>query len=303
MTIGFVILSHRSVDWYLLAKLLPRLRELGDVEIVVHHDTYQSPTDTLLLKKYGVHLLPAIERTNWSHISKVMAIIRGLKHLSQLSNQPNWYATLSPSCYPIKSSSKITAQISILRSDFYIDMRQVNFQSTGMELDKHVEEAISKKVMGYIPFISKKGDFYWRPIKVFRSKREIPFNKEFKIFHGSDWFLLNQKSVSYLLEVFTHQHPLVKFYLEGFSKKGIQTPSPVEIVIQSLLGNATELVGAYHNWHYIDWSGVRDWHPHILTERHWSDIMTSKALWARKFDLVQSAGLRTRLEAEILDVA
>lgn len=303
MVIGFIILSHRSIDWQLLAKLLPRLRDLGNVEIVIHHDIYQSPVDILLVKKYGVHLLNAIERTNWSHISKVTAILRGLKYLSGLSNQPNWYITLSPSCYPIKSASRIIAQLSKLKADFYIDMREVNFHSTGMELDMHIEEAIARRVIGYIPFISRRGSFYWRPIKVLRPLNIIPFSKDFKIFHGSDWFLLNQRTVKYLLEVCTNDHPLIKFYLKEFSQKKIQSPSPVEIVIQSILGNTTELYGEYYNWHYIDWSGVTDWHPHILTERHWSDLIASKALWARKFDLVQSAPLRTRLDTEVLNVA
>jgi len=81
MSFGFVILSHRVKDWELLAQLLPRLRELGDVEIALHHDTYQSPADLSLVKRYGVRLLPPIQRTHWSHISKVFAIIRGLECL------------------------------------------------------------------------------------------------------------------------------------------------------------------------------------------------------------------------------
>jgi len=135
MSFGFVILSHRVKDWELLAQLLPRLRELGDVEIALHHDTYQSPADLSLVKRYGVRLLPPIQRTHWSHISKVFAIIRGLECLFRLPKPPRWYATLSPTCYPIKPASAIANQLNQLTADFYVDMRRVDFQSSGMALD------------------------------------------------------------------------------------------------------------------------------------------------------------------------
>ena len=303
MKIGFVILSHRSADWPLLAKLLPRLRELGDVEIVIHHDTFQSPADVALAKRYGVALLPPVERTRWSHISKVRAMLRGLEYLARLPSPPKWYATLSPSCYPIKSAADTVAQLSALTADFYVEMRKVDFQATGLELDRHIEEAIARRTIGRIPFLSKQGRFYWRPIRIRRLPATIPFGADFSLFHGSDWFLLGEQAVAYLLAADAWQHPVTQFYLTAYRQDRTQSPSPVEVVIQSLLGNAKCLNGVYHNWHYIDWKGVSDWHPRILTERHWPALLASKGLWARKFDLVQSARLLHRLDKEVLDAA
>lgn len=300
MSFGFIILSHRSEDWALLARLLPRLRELGDVEVILHHDTHQSPVNLSLVKQHGVHLLPSVGRTYWSHISKVFAVIRGLEQLFHLPNPPRWYVTLSPTCYPIKPASVIADRLNRLTADFYIDMRQVDFQSSGMELDRHIEEAVTYRTIGRFPFLSRKGKFYWRSLKIRRPQSAIPFGKHFRLFHGSDWFVLGAKAVDFLLSVNIRQHPVVRFYLEQYDQTKPQPPAPVEVVIQSLLGNAHHLQGEYRNWHYIDWEGVTDWHPHLLTERHWPAILASDALWARKLDLEQSAKLRQRLDTEIL---
>ncbi|MFQ3589477.1 MAG: beta-1,6-N-acetylglucosaminyltransferase [Chloracidobacterium sp.] len=301
MSIGFVILSHRSQDWRLLAKLLPRLRELGEVDIALHHDTYQSAVDTALVKRYGVRLIPPVGRTYWSHISKVFAIVRGLECLFRLPRPPRWYATLSPSCYPIKSAGEIVAQLSKLTADFYVDMREVDLQSTGLELDRYVEEAVAKRTIGHVPFVSRRGRFYWRPIRVRRPRSVIPFGKHFRLFHGSDWFLLGPQAVAHILDADIPQHPVTRFYLEAYSQAGTQSPCPVETLFQSILGNANHLVGQHRNWHYIDWNGVTDWHPRILTEEHWEQLTTSDALWARKFHPERSEPLRRRLGAEVLN--
>ncbi len=300
MSFGFVILSHRVEDWKLLARLLPRLRELGDVEIAVHHDTYQSPADLALVKRYGVRLLPPVQRTRWSHISKFFAIIRGLECLFRLPKPPRWYATLSPTCYPIKPASVIANRLQQLTADFYVDMRRVDFRSSGVELDKHVEEAVAKRTIGVIPFISRRRKFYWRSLRICRPRSVIPFGENFQLYHGSDWFVLGQRAVAYLLDLNIWEHPVVQFYLTAYPQNPSQAPSPVETVIQSLLGNAHQLRGQYRNWHYIDWRGTTDWHPQVLTEQHWTELLASDALWARKLDLERSAGLRQRLDTHIL---
>ncbi len=300
--VGFVILSHRDTDWPLLARLFPRLRELPEASIALHHDTYQSPLNRELIEQYEVLVVPAVGRTSWSNIINVFATVAGLEVLFRQSRRPRWYVTLSQSCYPIKPASYISRILDGLTDDFYIDMRLVNFQVSHLLLDKYVEDAIKKRTLCYIPFISRHGSFYWRPVKIYRPRSIIPFGDSFHIFHGSNWLVLSEHAVEYLLSRDIALHPVTRFYLTQYDRQDSrQSPCPQEIVIQSILGNAPELRGVYRNWHYIDWEGARDWHPNILTERHWPAIVASDALWARKFDLKQSGTLLHRIDTEILD--
>lgn len=299
--IGFIILSAKSFEWPLLARLLPRLREIPDASITIHHDTFQSTINLDICKKYDVKVIPTVGRTSWASITNVFATITSFKALFQQKKQPEWYITLSPSCYPIKPSKYIINKLSTLSKDFYVDMRLVNFKKSQLLLDKYVEEAIFKKTLFYIPFISRYRKFYWRPIKL--PRKDLPFGKDFHLFHGSDWFVLSQKAVAYLLESNLHNHPLVQFYLTKCPfENGLQKPSPQEIVIQSILGNEKSLNGEYRNWHYINWEGVVDWHPNILTEYHLPAIVSSDALWARKFDLEHSSTLIEQINKEILGI-
>jgi hypothetical protein len=124
--VGFVILSHRGTDWPLLARLFPRLRELPEASIALHHDTYQSPLNRELIERYDVQVVPAVGRTSWSNIINVFATVAGLEVLFRQPRRPRWYVTLSQSCYPIKSASHIAKILDGLTDDFYIDMRLVN---------------------------------------------------------------------------------------------------------------------------------------------------------------------------------
>lgn len=300
--VGFVILSHRGTDWPLLARLFPRLRELPEASIALHHDTYQSPLNRELIERYDVQVVPAVGRTSWSNIINVFATVAELEVLFRQPRRPRWYVTLSQSCYPIKSASHIAKILDGLTDDFYIDMRLVNFQASHLLLDKYVEDAIRKYTLCHIPFISRYGRFYWRPLKIYRPRSVIPFRDGFYVFHGSNWLVLSECAVEYLLRQDIACHPVTEFYLTQYDQQDDrQSPCPQEIVIQSILGNARELKGAYRNWHYIDWEGAKDWHPNVLTERHWSAIIASDALWARKFDLEKSATLLKRIDTEILD--
>jgi hypothetical protein len=129
----------------------------------------------------------------------------------------------------------------------------------------------------------------------------IPFNSNFRLFHGSDWFALNQKTLDRLFELDPVNHPVVRFFVDHFPAHENQFPCPQEIVIQSLVGNLEGLLRGGRNCHFIDWTGSTDWHPRILNLGHWDDIQKSGALWARKFDVIQSTELLKKLHDEILD--
>jgi hypothetical protein len=136
-----------------------------------------------------------------------------------------------------------------------------------------------------IPFISKRGKFYWRELRLKRT--EHPFSSKMPLMFGSNWFILNKKTISQLLAMNLQQHQLVKFYDE-VERAENRHMSPDESILQCLLTDETKFKIDRNYLRFIDWQDLVEWHPNILTEKHWEAIQNSDALFARKFSFPSS---------------
>lgn len=296
MRLGFVILSHKPPDEQ-FHRLLAQLRRYPGARIAVHQDESQAAMPPEIAEKYNLELVRPSMPTQWGHISKVHATLKAFKLLTE-GQVPDWFLTLSPNCYPLAPPEQVLSYLEQSHYDTFIE-----FNPLGPGYDFiygwHYRTLFTR-YRGRIPFVSRYGQFYWRPVRtpILRSKTPFPPG-QFEPYTGSDWMALGRKAVERMFDAQLDRHPMLDF-LARQNQAPDANASPIEIVLQSFFGNQTDLKQARHNLHYINWEGATGWHPNTLTEDYWQALTESQALFARKFSLPQSGPLIERLEQEYL---
>jgi len=297
MKYGFVLLSHKEYD-PLYERLLKRLLDFPDSIIAIHHDITKSSFPNYIFDNPRILKVKSYT-TSWCHINNVLAVNESLKALYSCKSKPDWYIILSANCYPIKSIKYINDFFKNSTFDAYLDIRPVPLSCQIDVLDKWIVKDLKYPILFRIPFISKKGKFYLLPLR-FRRLHKLPFDTNFQLFHGSDWFYLNKNTVKYLMKCRIETHPLTKFYQNKIKGKN-QHPCAQEIVIQSILGNSANLVIEFNNYRFIDWTNNGSFHPNTLTIDHLGYIMQTPALFGRKFYNVESKILLEIIDRNILN--
>lgn len=270
MKIAFIILSCDYPGNH-FTRLLERLAEFEDSVIYIHHDFNQNDFDKSLLNRFNIVMAKNNYVTYWSHINNVKATWDLIKQANE-ECKPDWTITLTPTCYPIKSISQIENFLKESEYDGYMSHRKVT-STPVWELDQWIyRDMYHRKIV--IPIIN-------RPIFIKRRKSKVPFDDSFPIWHGSNYFMLNNKAVSELLSQEDTYRRLVNFY-EGI-KSTEQHPCPQEIVLQSIIINNCKTLKINNDYYrFTKWvNGV--WSPIYLTEANFDEIRDSNSLFARKF--------------------
>jgi len=294
MKIGFSILSHKQPD-FVFTSLLDELQKYPNKTISIHHDFEQTPLSKDCFMRENVLLTSSSYRTYWSHTNNIYAIWETFKQL--YSENCDWYITLSANCFPIKQWSYISSFLSESNFDGYIECN--NIFTDYFDFYQYFRKGFNTKYILKIPFISRKGKFYWRAIRCKREQNKIPFNQSFIPYHGSDWFMLNKKAMAYLM---SEEKKI--FEINNFLKEVNKGPDvnvcPPEVVFQTILKNNPRLTLNNENFRYINWEGSKEWHPNTLDLYHWDNIKASSALFARKFDEKRSSELIDKIKKDIL---
>ena len=123
----------------------------------------------------------------------------------------------------------------------------------------------------------------------------IPFSSELRCFAGEHWFSANSKAVQVLLDFYNTKPSLATHYrqLEEFT-----TIVPEESYYHTVLCNQEKLRVSQECWRYVVWSddGIG---PKILGLDDLSNMLASKAHFARKFDEEQNKAVFEELDAII----
>ena len=294
MKIGFSILSHKTPDKIYTA-LIDQLSRYPDHAIAIHHDRSKSAFDTSLFKEKTVNLVENIVETSWSHVNNIEALLRTFEIL--YDKKCDWYVTLSANCYPAKAPQQLIDFLTNADYDGYIECNDVT--TDHFDFYKFFRKAFDTYVMFKIPFIKRNGTFYMKPIRIRRKVSDVPFTNSFIPFHGSDWFMINRKSMEYILNNRKRIQQLVDFF-----KKVNHSPDlnvcPPEVVFQTILANNKELKLNNNNYRFIDWTNAVNWHPNILTEKDFKDIQKTEAFFLRKVDEASSLELVKQINTSLL---
>lgn len=297
--LGFIMLSHQQPD-EIFYRLLERINEFPDYVIGLHHDFTQSKFDFNVLGKFNINLALPCRQTQWGHASKVPATLDAFRAIFEIENNPDWYITISPNCYPIKPSSQILEFLENSQFDAYINLNLIEPNSE-LENCRNKYRFLTTRGLIKIPFLSRKGEFYFRTIRYPIPKQSLPFDENSMPFFGSDWIMFNRKSAQFLFDANLYQSDLLQ-HLANINRQKDVLVSPIEIIFHTFFGNSSHLKICKNNYRFIDWEDSINYHPNTLTTDHWQKILGSEALFARKFKSPNSLELLSRIDRDILKI-
>jgi Core-2/I-Branching enzyme len=298
MNLAFSILSHRPPGKVFL-KLLDFLVGFENAVIVIHHDYSQSIFPEDIIEKYHLQMINNYNTTAWGHVSKVPAVHKTFLRIAELMPNVDWVITLSPNCYPVKSHKDIESFLAKAEEDIYMDHDLI--QKDSWEVPNSHFKTLFTRPIFKIPFLTKKGRFYWRYIRKNINIEETPFNSNYLPYCGSDWMMFNRKVLNRIVQSDLMNHPSIPFIAEANDFPD-RNASPVEIILQSFIMNQKDLKVEYNYHRFINWKGSTQWHPNILDMTYFDAIKESPALFGRKFNDEKSLELLERLDKEILYV-
>jgi hypothetical protein len=288
MKIALLCLTHQPSS--ILAKFLDQINKNSSFIPFIHHDFSQSTLPPEILNNNSIVILKEYFKTEWSHISLVKATIELLREAIK-NLEVQWFALLSGSCYPALPLQSLENFLGSTKYYGFIEHTLLNLNTNWLHRAYH-KHVFTQKI-GSIPFISRKGKFYLREVRIQRPK--TPFSKSFPLYFGSQWWTLHRDIVD---EVVNH----VKLpELVDFAESK-QVHASDEWLIQSIVGDimsgrdSEDFQIISKNLHYINWDNCQDWHPNILDHTHWDHILRSKAFFARKLDIIKSATLLNLVE-------
>lgn len=272
MKINYLILAHANYDH--LDRLIDALDDRG-VNFFIHIDEtagkeYQNDKDNVFFVEDRVNII-------WGGFEMVEATIKLLK-LAFRKSQGGYYCLLSGADYPIRSNEAIKNEL-----------------AKGYERINIKPAPLPNKKMNRFEYYHF--DFKWRKLmtlsekvitgmgKALNLKRDIPF----KVFVGSQWFVLSHECVKYILQEIKENSDYINFF--RYAK------IPDEAFFHTIIGNSDFLKQSKPCVTYMDWGTGTG--PELITEKHVDFLQETSEidglygrfspLFARKFDDLSKA--------------
>lgn len=215
-------------------------------------------------------------KLNWGGFSFVEAILNGLKCVKESGRNFDRVILLSGQDYPIKSNAFIDRFLT--DSSFSVFMEHFPLPNYGKWKPNGGMYRVNKYyfgLMAYQRYAAKAINFLSRYFDAL--KRKLPGT--LRPFAGSTWWIIDMYTLDHILD-FVHRNPAYA----AFHKN---TFAPDEVFFQTILLNSTdERVAksiASNNMRFIKWESIEAAHPTELTRKHMGEILSSDALFARKF--------------------
>lgn len=206
---------------------------------------------------------------------------------------------MSGSDYPIKPRERLEA---ILRQDReYI---QVDYE-VSEQGESRFDRCANRVFLGDRPSMNpRSGHWLWRRI----ARRVEPwvrrrFPPSTRIFYGPSWWSLTETAIRQIMDLVDQRPELVDWFR--------LTRSPDEMFFQTLLAMTDRWPFVAYQFidhpeerqphqaalHHVDWETPNPTLPKVLDDGDFDQLITSNALFARKFDESRSSVLRQRLDS------
>lgn len=288
--IGFILLTHNKPHQAM--RLVTKLNDMFHYPPIAWHHNFSFsdlPVDDL---PNNVVLVRPHVKTKWGKFSTIDAELKAIRVMYERSDSPDWFVVLSGADYPIKPADDIIRDLMSSSYDVYMHHERVDYNSRHSNWQKLGFERYCI-VRGWYPALDKN----FRPKKKFFTLLEhpsltkffTPYSNKFPCFVGDHFFCGNRKAAKYLLESHDNNPALSSYYRKA-------TIFPSESYYQTIFCNAPSLHVENDNLRYIDWS-VNSAHPKTLLLEDLVKIKSSKAHFARKFDIDIDANVLDELDA------
>ncbi|NGP89788.1 beta-1,6-N-acetylglucosaminyltransferase [Fodinibius halophilus] len=281
MKINYLILAHTNFEH--LDRLISALDQQG-VNFFIHID--KTATQNYHNNKANVHVVEDRIDITWGGFGMVVATIK-LLQLAYRTSGEGYYCLISGADYPVRSNERITKELAK-------GYERINIKAAPLP-HKKMER------FEYYHF-----DFKWRKLmtlsekvitglaKLFGIKRDIPF----KIYVGSQWFVLSHQCVGYILQQLSNEPDYIDFFR--------YTKIPDEAFFHTIIGNSYFLKHTKPCVTYMDWGDGTG--PELIAEEHVNRLKrVSKIegtygdfypLFARKFNN-NSKGVVKKIDEEL----
>ncbi|NES22484.1 MAG: beta-1,6-N-acetylglucosaminyltransferase [Symploca sp. SIO3E6] len=302
INIAYAILAHKYPE--MLARLIERLSSpYSDFFIHVDKRQHLFPFKTSLKKiKKNDSKIKFVKRCKspWGSIGLVNATLNSFSEIAKSLTKYDYIVTLSGQDYPLVKNNTIRGFFEENYGNNYISYFPCVYDS---HQDPWKQEILTNRLGKY--HINLLGSKYEYPSKdniftnIFlgfffdKPRTHVSYVKPYA---DSQWFCITMSAVRYILN-FVQEHP-------DFLKYHKYTYIPDEIFFQTILLNSPDTIResiVNDNLKYIDWSKPNLFHPLIFSCHDFSNLMSSKKIYARKFDLNICSKILDMIDDEILE--
>lgn len=300
MKVAYLVIAHNQPD---LLGLLIRSLACDWAHFFIHVDakTELTPFKRLFPQSANVVFLEGRNRVKvyWGGFSQVRATLNLLTAAEEFDPAFSRYCLLSGSDFPIKSLAVIKGRFDSDQEFMRVD-RRLDRDSDALA---HQSRAVRRYFFLDLPLPRQ------IKLRLLSGWVHRSVYKKIPLYHGAQWWSLTGECVRYLLEFVRENPSYVSFcrYVlapDEIFFQSIVKQSPFAKCISHDFELAEDLAKFYatneHGCHYIDWNAPGKVLPKILTAQDLLDLKSSSALFARKFDLVQSHQLLQTLEREMV---
>jgi hypothetical protein len=281
MKIAHLILAHSEPGQ--LARLI-RALEHPDAYFFLHIDAKISlDTFRFLAAQERVFLLNERVKVGWGAYSIVQATINGFRAIAASDLGIDYVNLLSGSDYPLKDPDEIHR--------FFKAHQPENFMQFELVMEEW-KEAIPRLTEYHLTNYSFPGKYMVQKwMNKILPARQIP--DHLVPVGRSQWMSLTIDAVRFILQYLDSHPRFVHFFKH--------TWAPDELIFQTILYNSDFRAKMVNdNLRHIQWLKGKA-SPEILTERDLDELLNSKALFARKFDVLISSGVLDQLDKKILN--
>ncbi|MFV0635183.1 beta-1,6-N-acetylglucosaminyltransferase [Mitsuokella sp. WILCCON 0060] len=284
MKLAILLLCHKNAEQI---NMFLDIMEHPDIEFFIHMDKKADIVNQIEMRQ-DIHILPDHLRVDvkWSGFSMIEATLN-LIRLAYKEKRFDYYWLCSGQDFPIKSAEYILDYFQKNKGNNFISYwpsYQYGTERKETHKDKRnilkfphfmMGRSILKRVIKRA-YIEVSGG-WTHTYNVFRRKDKfstVPF------YFGPQWIAITNNFVSWLLD-YLKRNP---WYAEGYR----HSLTPDESFFQTLFMMSPYKENRYDYLHYVDWSS-RDGRPvnspNVLTVNDFDNLVKSKFLMARKFDL------------------
>lgn len=285
---AILILAHE--DMFALKQLVAYFCK--DCDIYIHIDKKSIISRSVLSEltnMNGVRYVDQKYKINWGSYNMLLAELH-LLSIAYAEQRAAYYHLFSGQDYPLRPLWYFL--------DFFKNGKGINYIDCRLAESKYIyDRLLQYHLYGWFNAKRNKGKNIiektvrlQRHFGVFRSVKHIPRI----IAVGSQWFSITNETVSAILNASKDE----KNFLERLK----YTFAPEELYINTLVAkNIMDKHICFDNLRYIRWKYENGNCPSILDISHLKYCISSKALFARKFDAKYSSELKMFIDANIIN--
>jgi hypothetical protein len=317
MKLLYLILAHKEPSQ--IIRLVKTLSSQQDY-VIIHYnkasklEEYNQLSDALQSNQY-VFFADRI-KTAWGHFSLIQAIISGLKKAQNLELSYDHVIILSGQDYPIKSNSEIKRFLTAHpKKLFYTHFEITNDLGTNKRYVHPINDIVTTR-----PQKHRLDSYYWvlkdrkylllpgemnsrstslrtrftnklKGLMRYAIKRKFP--EGYKPYFGATFGMITAEFANYLLEFYDGQKAFNQYMKYAFCAD--------EMYLVTVAMNhpyfASKMVNT--NMIFSVWEDNEGFHPVMLTSQHFDQIMSSRKLFARKFDIWVDAQVLNKIDEKV----